>query len=90
MEMIFVGLAMIVVGLIIGMLAGRIWKDERPIGVTGDFIAAVVTSLVVGILEWYLLPMIGISRTWTLLAIAIEPGLSALLVLWLVRVAKRQ
>ena len=41
MEILIVIVAMIVVGLIIGALAGVIWKDNRPIGVAGDYIVAV-------------------------------------------------
>lgn len=90
MEILILVVAMVVVGLIVGFIAGKIWKDERPIGVKGDFIVAVAVTVIVGVLEWYLLPMIGISRQLTMLAVSIEPALSALLVLWMVRVAKRQ
>jgi hypothetical protein len=33
MEILIVVAAMVVVGLLIGALAGVIWKDNRPIGV---------------------------------------------------------
>ena len=45
--------AMIVVGLIAGWLAGSIWKHKRPIGARGDYIAAVITAIAMGLLDWY-------------------------------------
>ncbi len=90
MEILIVVVAMVLIGLLVGVIAGRIWKDERPIGVRGDYIVAVLVTVAVGVLEWYLLPALGFSEAITILAIAFEPGLSALLVLWLIRVAKRQ
>ena len=90
MEILIVVVAMVLIGLLVGVIAGRIWKDERPIGVRGDYIVAVLVTVAVGVLEWYLLPALGFSQAITILAIAFEPALSALLVLWLIRVAKRQ
>ncbi len=42
---------MVVVGLLIGALAGVIWKDNRPIGVRGDYIAAVIAAVETGLLR---------------------------------------
>jgi uncharacterized membrane protein YeaQ/YmgE (transglycosylase-associated protein family) len=80
---------MIVVGLIIGALAGPIWKDNRPIGVRGDYIAAVISAVAIGILDWYVIPAMGFSDTMRYIGVAIEPAAGALIVLWLFRVAKR-
>jgi uncharacterized membrane protein YeaQ/YmgE (transglycosylase-associated protein family) len=80
---------MIVVGLIMGALAGPIWKDNRPIGVRGDYIAAVITAVAVGLLDWYVIPAMGFSNTMRYLGVAIEPAAGALIVLWLFRVARR-
>jgi uncharacterized membrane protein YeaQ/YmgE (transglycosylase-associated protein family) len=90
MEILIVAGAMIPIGLLMGFVAGKIWKDDRPIGVKGDYAVAVVVTVLTGVLEWYLLPLIGIGQTVTIIAVAIEPALVALLVLWLIRVAKRQ
>jgi hypothetical protein len=90
MDYLIVAGVMVPIGLLMGFVAGRIWKDDRPIGVKGDYAVAVVVTVLVGVLEWYLLPLIGIGQTVTILAVAIEPALAALLVLWLIRVAKRQ
>ena len=90
MDYLIVAVVMVPIGLLMGFVAGKIWKDDRPIGVKGDYAVAVVVTVLVGVLEWYLLPLIGIGQTVTIIAIAMEPALVALLVLWLIRVAKRQ
>jgi len=88
MEVLILILAMIIVGLIMGFIAGLIWKDNRPIGVKGDYIAAVITTVIVGLLDWYVIPAMGFSDTVKWLGIIFEPPLSALLVLWIIRKAK--
>ena len=89
MEFLLVIVAMVVVGLIMGAVAGLIWKDNRPIGVTGDYIASVITTVLVGLVDWYLIPALGFSNTIKIIGIIIEPALSALLVLWIIRKAKQ-
>jgi len=89
MNILILIVAMIVVGLIIGWLAGPIWKNKRPIGVRGDYIAAVVTAVVVGLIDWYVIPAMGFSDNLRNLGVAMEPALGALLVLWIIRQAKR-
>ena len=89
MEILIVVGAMILVGLLMGFVAGLIWKDNRPIGVTGDYIVAVISCVVVGLIDWIVIPAMGFSDTIKIIGIIFEPALSALLVLWLIRVAKR-
>ncbi len=88
MEILILVVVMVVVGLIIGALAGVIWKDNRPIGVRGDYIAAVIAAVVTGFLDWYVIPAMGFSETLKYIGIAIEPALAALAVLWVIRKAK--
>jgi uncharacterized membrane protein YeaQ/YmgE (transglycosylase-associated protein family) len=88
MEILIVIVAMIVVGLIIGALAGVIWKDNRPIGVAGDYIVAVISTVVIGLIDWYVIPAMGFSDTIKFIGILFEPALGALLVLWIIRKAK--
>jgi uncharacterized membrane protein YeaQ/YmgE (transglycosylase-associated protein family) len=88
-EILFVFGAMIVVGLIMGFVAGLIWKDDRPYGATGDYIASVITTVLVGLMDWYLIPLLGFSDTIKIIGIIFEPPLSALLVLWIMRKAKQ-
>ncbi len=88
MEILILVAAMVVVGLLIGALAGGIWKDNRPIGVRGDYIAAVIAAVVTGLLDWYVIPAMGFSDTLKYIGIATEPPLVALATLWVIRKAK--
>jgi uncharacterized membrane protein YeaQ/YmgE (transglycosylase-associated protein family) len=89
MQILILVLAMILVGLIIGWLAGFIWKEDHPIGVTGDYLAAVITAVAVGLIDWYVIPAMGFSDSLRNLGVALEPALGALLVLWIIRKAKQ-
>lgn len=89
MEIVILIGAMIVIGLIIGWVAGLIWRGNRPIGVVGDFIVSVITAIVVGLMDWYVIPAMGFSETMRNVGVALEPALAALLVLWLIRRARR-
>jgi hypothetical protein len=89
MEIVILVAAMVGVGVIIGALAGVIWKGNRPIGLGGDMIVAVLTAVVVGLIDWYVIPAMGFSQSLTLLGVATEPAISALIVLWLVRRARK-
>jgi uncharacterized membrane protein YeaQ/YmgE (transglycosylase-associated protein family) len=79
---------LILVGLLIGYIAGLIWKDNRPVGVQGDYLAAIITAVAVGLLDYYVIPAMGFSNTMRWLGVAFEPALGALLVLWVIRKAK--
>ena len=81
--------AMILVGLLMGFVAGLIWKDDRPIGVQGDYIAAVISAVVMGFIDWFVIPAMGLSQTIQLVGVILEPPFAALLVLWLLRKAKQ-
>jgi uncharacterized membrane protein YeaQ/YmgE (transglycosylase-associated protein family) len=89
MEIVILIVAMLAVGLIVGWLAGLIWKNKRPIGVNGDYIAAVITALVIGLMDWFVIPAMGFSNTMKYLGVALEPALGALIVLWVIRIAKK-
>jgi len=89
MEILILIVAMILVGLVMGFVAGLIWKDERPIGVRGDYIAAMITTVIIGLMDWYVIPAMGFSNSIKYLGVAMEPALSALLVLWIVRKIKK-
>ncbi len=89
MEIVILVAAMIVVGLLMGWVAGFIWKGKRPIGVQGDYLAAVITAVVVGLIDWFVIPAMGFSDSLRNLGVALEPALGALFVLWIIRVAKK-
>jgi uncharacterized membrane protein YeaQ/YmgE (transglycosylase-associated protein family) len=89
MSILIVIIAMVLVGLLMGYVAGLIWKDNRPIGVQGDYIAAVLSTVIVGLMDWIVIPAMGFSDTVKFTGIIFEPALSALLVLWIIRKAKQ-
>jgi uncharacterized membrane protein YeaQ/YmgE (transglycosylase-associated protein family) len=89
MQIIILILIMLVVGVIIGWLAGLIWKGQRPIGVRGDYLAAVITAVLVGLIDWFVIPAMGFSDTMKYLGVALEPAIGALLVMWIIRLAKQ-
>ena len=89
MDILFLIGAMVIVGVVMGAIAGLIWKDNRPIGVSGDFIVAIISAVVIGLMDWYIIPAMGFSDTMKWLGVAMEPALGALLILWLFRVAKK-
>ncbi|NOY98718.1 MAG: hypothetical protein GXP40_05880 [Chloroflexi bacterium] len=89
MDILILVLAMIVVGLIVGYAAGLIWKGNRPIGVQGDYLVAVVAAIVIGLIDYYVIPAMGFSETMKWLGVAMEPLIGALLILWLIRYAKK-
>jgi len=88
MSIVIVILAMIAVGLLVGYVAGLIWKENRPIGVLGDYIAAVISAVVMGLIDWLVIPAMGFSETIRLIGIIFEPAATALLVLWVIRKAR--
>lgn len=89
MEIVILVAVMIVVGLLMGWVAGLIWKDNRPIGVRGDYIVAVISAVATGLLDWFVVPAMGFSDTLRNVATATEPAGMALIVLWLIRRAKK-
>jgi uncharacterized membrane protein YeaQ/YmgE (transglycosylase-associated protein family) len=80
---------MVVVGVIMGAVAGLIWKDNKPYGTAGDYIIAVITCVIVGLVDWFVIPAMNFSDTIRNISLLFEPALGALLVLWLVRKAKK-
>jgi uncharacterized membrane protein YeaQ/YmgE (transglycosylase-associated protein family) len=89
MEILILIMAIVVVGIIIGFVAGLIWKEERPIGVKGDYLVAVISTVVIGLIDWFVIPAMGFSDTIKWLGILLEPALGALLVLWIIRIARK-
>ena len=85
MDFVIVIIAMIVVGLLMGAVAGGIWKENKPIGVRGDYLVAILSAVVIGLMDWYLIPAMGFSDAWKWLGIVFEPALGALAVLWIIR-----
>ena len=89
MEIVILVGAMIVVGLIIGWLAGFIWKERTSEEARRDYIAAVISAVVFGLVDWFVVPAMGFSDGLRNIAVATEPAGIALLVLWIIRRANK-
>jgi len=81
--------AMVLVGLLVGAVASLIWKENKPFGAAGDYAIAIVSAVVIGLMDFYVIPAMGFSDSLKWIGVATEPALGALFVLWLVRRAKR-
>jgi hypothetical protein len=57
--------------------------------VSGDYVVSVISAVVIGLIDWYIIPAMGFSDMMKWLGILFEPAIGALLILWLIRVAKR-
>jgi uncharacterized membrane protein YeaQ/YmgE (transglycosylase-associated protein family) len=88
-EYIILVVAMIAVGIVIGWFGDKIFKGERPKGLQGDILAATLTTIIVGLLDWIVIPMIIEGDTIRLLGVIFEPALGALVVLWIMRRASQ-
>ena len=88
MQTLILLVAMVLVGLLMGAIASLIWKD-KPLGTAGDYVVAIVTAIIVGLMDWYVIPAMGFSNTLKYVGVATEPALSALIVLWIVRKVKK-
>ena len=89
MQIAILVVAMVLVGLLVGAVASLIWKENKPFGAAGDYVIAIVSTILIGLLDWYVIPAMGFSDTLKWIGIATEPAFGALFVLWLVRRAKR-
>ena len=89
MQILILFVALVLVGLLMGAIASLIWKENQPYGVVGDYVIAIVSAVVIGLIDWYVIPAMGFSDTLKWIGVATEPALGALFILWLVRRAKR-
>jgi hypothetical protein len=88
MEIVIVILAMIVVGLIMTYVSKLIWKDDLPVAMPNAYLVGVITAVVVGILDWVIIPAMGFSDTLKYIGIALEPALSVPIVFWIIKAAR--
>lgn len=89
MTLVIMFLIWLLLGAIAAVLAGNIWHGNRPIGERGDYLVAIVFAVLIGVADWYLLPMMNITGTLRFLVAVVEPFLSALIALWVVRLIKK-
>jgi hypothetical protein len=88
MDIVLLIAAMLVVGLVMTYVAGLIWKENMPVAGSAAYIIGVVTAIVVGLLDWVVIPAMGFSDTLKYLGVALEPALCVLLVFWIIKKAK--
>lgn len=88
MEILILVAAMVVVGLIMTYVSKLIWKDELPVGMPNAYIVGIVTTIVVGLLDWFVIPAMRFSDTLKYVGVALEPALSVPLVFWIIKKAK--
>ena len=79
----------VVIGLLMALLAGSIWKGERPYGELADYVVSILLAVLMGFADWYLVPVwLGLEGV-LLFAIAIlEPAGTSLIGLWVMRLIK--
>ena len=81
----------IVIGLLAAMVADSIWEEPRPLNETWRYVVSILTTVVVGVGDWYILPLIGIEGILKFVISILEPAASALIVLWVIRlIGKRK
>jgi uncharacterized membrane protein YeaQ/YmgE (transglycosylase-associated protein family) len=80
----------IVIGLLVGALASVVARSEPPYGLVVDIVASVLTMVVVGLGDYYILPLMGITGALRFAGTVLEPLMGAVLVLWLLRYIKRR
>jgi len=80
----------VIVGLLVGSLASIVTKSAPPYGLLVDIIASVLSMVIVGLGDIYILPLIGIEGAVLTAAAILEPLFGVILVLWLLRVIKRR
>lgn len=88
MNVLGVIVGMLLVGLVIGAAASWIWRGPRPYGLAGDLAIGAIVAVVIGLVDWYVIPAMGFSDTLRNIGLAIEPAIGVILVLWLVRRAR--
>lgn len=79
----------IVIGLLMALLAGYIWKGERPYGDLADYVVSILLAILMGFLDWYLVPVIlGVDGAILFIISVLEPAATSLIGLWIMRLIK--
>jgi len=81
----------VVIGLLMSVLAGSIWKGERPYGEMVDYLVSIVITVLTGFADWYLVPvLINVEGALLFVIAIVEPASVALIALWVLRLVKRR
>ncbi len=84
MDILYLLIGMLAVGILMGWIAGLVWKDNL-IEIRMVYIICVVTAIVVGLIDWFVIPAMGFSDSIKWVGVVLEPALGALAVIWLLR-----
>lgn len=80
----------IVTGLAVALLAGSIWKGERPYGELVDYGLSMILAILTGLLDWFLVASWFKFEGALRFAIAVlEPPFVSLIGLWVLRKIKK-
>lgn len=78
-----------VTGLVVALLAGSIWKGERPYGEVVDYGFSIVLAVIVGLIDWYLVADFFNFEGVLKFVVAVgEPPFVSLIGLWVLRKVK--
>jgi hypothetical protein len=79
----------IVIGLLMALLAGSIWKGERPYGELADYLVSIILAVLMGFADWYLVPAwLGLEGALLFAIAVLEPAGTSLIGLWVMRLIK--
>ena len=84
MEVLILLVVLAVLGFIMAKVAGIIWKDDK-LSSQSILTISLATTIIVGLLDWYVIPAMGFSDTIKWFGTMLEPPLAVLAVIWLVR-----
>ena len=88
MEYVILIVAMVIVGGIMTFVSTLIWKDGLPVGMPGAYFVGIITAIVVGLLDWVVIPAMGFSDTLKFIGVALEPALCVPIVFWVIKKAR--
>lgn len=90
MEIVVLAAIWLVSGLLIALVAGSIWKEERPYGEIGDYLLSIILAVLIGLVDWYLVAdWFNFEGALRFIVAVLEPPFVSLIGLWLLRRIKR-
>lgn len=80
----------VVIGLVVALLAGSIWKGERPYGEFVDYGLSIALAIITGLLDWYLVASwFNFEGALRFGLAVLEPPFVSLIGLWILRRVKK-
>jgi hypothetical protein len=86
---LFMGVVLLVIGVLTGWGIPLAAKSARPYGLLGDVLVSTLTLVILGMVEWiFILPALGFTGWLAIVATIGDPWGLALILLWLMRRVK--